>query len=248
LDITIFSSPFDNSAVDFLEELSCPAYKIASFEMVDHNLIEKVAATSKPVLISTGLANQLEIQEAVKVANKAGCQDLVLFHCISGYPTPISEANLLTISDLKEKYTIPIGFSDHTKGISASISAIAIGASMIEKHFTINQSDRGYDIQFSLDKDDMFDLVKLCHEAWEAIGKVNYELLESEKQNLKFRRSLYVVKKIKSGEKFSESNIQSIRPGHGLHPKYLKQVIGEIAIVDIEPGTALKWEHICNDK
>jgi pseudaminic acid synthase len=244
LGLTIFSSPFDPSAVEFLEDLSCPAYKIASFEMVDHSLIEKAAASSKPVLISTGLASQLEIEEAVKVASESGCNELALFHCISGYPTPISEVNLLTMTDLARKYSLPVGFSDHTEGIVASISAVAMGASIIEKHFTIDKADGGYDSEFSLGKSDMIDLVKYCRETWEVMGEVQYELSESEKQNIKFRRSLYVVNEIKSGEKFSELNIRSIRPGYGLPPKYLKRIIGKVANKDIERGTALKWEHI----
>lgn len=244
LGITLFSSPFDETAVDFLEELDCPAYKIASFEIIDLQLIKKVASTGKPVIISTGMANKVEIKEAVTVAQEAGCIDLVLLHCISGYPTPPEDANLATIPDMAKRFSLPVGLSDHTMGTAVSVAAVALGACVIEKHFTLSRADGGHDSAFSLEPDELATLCKDSKIAWSALGQAGYDRKPAEEQNLVFRRSLYVVKDIKAGEPITKENVRSIRPGYGLAPKYFDEIAGKAARTDIKRGTALNWKMV----
>jgi len=244
IGLTLFSSPFDTSAIEFLEELSCSAYKIASFEIVDHELIKKAASTGKPLIISTGIANENEIKEAVDIALGNGCKQLALLHCISGYPTPVNETNLETITDLISTYQLPIGFSDHTQGVISAVVAVAKGASIIEKHITLSSTDQGYDSAFSLGIDEMKQLVNSCRQAWESIGKVDYSTKISEHENIQFRRSLYVVEDIVQGGAINNINVRSIRPGYGISAKHLKDVIGHKVNQDLKFGTALKWEYL----
>lgn len=243
LGLTIFSSPFDFSAIEFLETLDVPAYKIASFEIVDLGLIEQAANTGKPLIISTGMANLKEISEAIGVAS-AGGGGLILLHCTSGYPTPISETNLQTINDMKKRFGLPVGLSDHTRGNSVAIAASAIGASVIEKHITLSRSDGGPDAEFSLEPHEFTQLCKDCRDAWEAIGHVNYQLEESEVNMIPLRRSLYAVQDVELGEKLTKNNIRSIRPGYGLAPRDWRLVEGRLAARNIKRGTPLSWDDI----
>lgn len=236
LGITIFSSPFDNTAVDLLEELNTPAYKIASFEAVDIALIRYVASTGKPMIISTGMANDLEIEEAVNAANEGGCKEIALLHCVSGYPAPASEYNLRTIPDMLKRFNQVTGISDHTLDNTTAISSISLGASIIEKHFTLDRSRGGPDDSFSLEESDLRELCINSRTAWDSLGKINYLRTSSEESNLKFRRSLYFVKDIKSGEKISNENVRSIRPGYGLSPSKLESILGKVVIEDVFRG------------
>lgn len=244
LGITIFSSPFDTTAVDLLEELGAPAYKIASFEAIDLPLIEYVAKTGKPLIISTGMANKEEIQEAVETAKNAGCKELVVLHCVSGYPAPSGDYNLATIPDMAQRFDVITGLSDHTIDNTTAITSVALGACLIEKHVTLDRSGGGPDDSFSLEKPELVQLCRDAKVAWQAIGHVNYERKESEKGNLVFRRSLYVVKDIKAGELITNENVRSIRPGYGLAPKYLQSILGTMAKKNIEKGTPLSHELI----
>lgn len=244
LDLTIFSSPFDETAVDFLEELKVPAYKIASFEAVDLPLIRRVAATGKPLIISTGMASLEEIHEAVDAARSAGARDLVLLHCVSGYPTPAGEANLRTLPELATRFGTIVGLSDHTTGTAVSIAAVALGASVIEKHFTLRRTDGGPDATFSLEPQELAELASGCRMAWEALGGAGFERKPSEEVNIRFRRSLYVVKNILLGECFTKQNVRSIRPGFGLPPKLLPQVLGKRATKALRRGEPLTLDHI----
>lgn len=244
LGITIFSSPFDFTAVDLLEELGAPAYKIASFEAIDLPLIEYVAKTGKPMIISTGMANEDEIREAVETAKSAGCKDLIVLHCVSGYPAPASDYNLATIPDMAKRFDVLTGLSDHTIDNTTAITSVALGACLIEKHVTLDRNGGGPDDSFSLEEPDFKQLCDDSKIAWSATGKVNYERKESEKGNLIFRRSLYVVKNIAKGERFTHENIRSIRPGYGLAPKYISAVLGQTATKDISKGTPLSNELI----
>ena len=247
LDITVFSTPFDATAIDFLEELGTPAYKIASFEAIDLPLIERAASTGKPMILSTGMANLDEICEAVEAARRGGCTELAVLHCVSAYPAPPQEANLATIPDLARRFGTPVGLSDHTLGTATAVSSVVLGASLIEKHVTLRRADGGPDAAFSLEPDELVRLVDDCRTAWSAIGSTNYSRKPSEVQNAIFRRSLYVVDDVRVGETFTASNVRSIRPGYGLPPKVLPDILGRTAATDIARGTALKEEHVARD-
>jgi len=247
LGITIFSSPFDFTAVDLLEELGAPAYKIASFEAIDLPLIEYVAKTGKPMIISTGMANEEEILEAVTTARNAGCEELVVLHCVSGYPAPSGDYNLATVADMATRFDVLTGLSDHTIDNTTSITSVALGACLIEKHVTLDRNGGGPDDSFSLEKSELLQLCRDSRIAWEAVGKVSYERKESEKGSAKFRRSLYVVKDIAEGELFTHENVKSIRPGYGLAPKRLKDIIGKKANSSIAAGTALSQSMLDSD-
>ncbi len=242
LGIAVFSTPFDATAVDFLESLGTPAYKIASFELIDLPLIQRVAATGKPLIMSTGIANLGEIGEAVAVARDAGCRDLVLLHCVSGYPTPPADANLRTIAHLAGAFDVVSGLSDHSHGIGVAVAAVALGAAVIEKHVTLRRADGGPDADFSLEPEELRALVENCGIAWEALGRIDYSRKESERGNAAFRRSLYVVHDVAEGEAFTENNVRSIRPGYGLAPKFLPAVLGRRARRAVRRGTALGWD------
>jgi len=244
LGITIFSSPFDHSAVDMLEKLGAPAYKIASFEAIDLPLIEYVAKTGKPMIISTGMANVEEIQEAIDTAKKAGCKQLVVLHCVSGYPAPANEYNLATLPDMAERFNVLTGLSDHTIDNITAITSVALGACVIEKHVTLDRDGGGPDDSFSLEPSQLAQLCRDSKTAWSARGNINYKRTESEKGNLTFRRSLYAVKNIEVGEVFTSENVKSIRPGFGLPPKMYKQVIGKKSKEIILRGTPLELKHI----
>lgn len=244
LGITIFSSPFDFTAVDMLEELGAPAYKIASFEAIDLPLIEYVAKTGKPMIISTGMANEEEIREAVETAKNAGCKELVVLHCVSGYPAPSSDYNLKTIPDMAERFDVLTGLSDHTIDNTTAITSVALGACLIEKHVTLDRKGGGPDDSFSLEEPELKQLCADSKTAWAATGAVNYERKESEKGNMIFRRSLYVVKDVAAGEAFTHENVRSIRPGYGLAPKYLKNIVGKKSIKNISRGTPLAEDFL----
>jgi len=242
--ITIFSSPFDDTAVDLLEDLNAPAYKIASFEAVDLSLIKYVAETGKPMIISTGMANAREIQEAIEVAKESGCKELAILHCVSGYPAPAEDYNLNTLLDMREKFNQVTGLSDHTIDNITAIASVAIGSSIIEKHVTLDRNGGGADDSFSLESDELKDLCLGVRTAWRSLGNIDYGRKSSEKSNVKFRRSLYFVKDIKSGELLTSENVKSIRPGFGLSPANLSQVIGRRAKIDVDLGTAVSWNLI----
>lgn len=242
LGITIFSSPFDYTAVDMLEELGAPAYKIASFEAIDLPLIEYVAKTGKPMIISTGMANEKEIREAVEAAKNAGCKELVVLHCVSGYPAPAEDYNLSTIPDMAKRFAVLTGLSDHTIDNTTAITSVALGACLIEKHVTLDRKGGGPDDSFSLEEPELTQLCRDSKIAWQALGKVNYQRKKSEEGNMVFRRSLYAVKDIEEGEYFTTENVRSIRPGYGLAPKYLNDVIGKRSKIAIKKGTPLSLE------
>jgi len=243
-NITCFSTPFDESAVDLLEDINTPAYKIASFEIIDLPLIEYVASTHKPMILSTGMASPDEIKEAVDIAHQSGCNQLALLHCVSGYPVPIEQSNLRVIEDLATKYNVISGLSDHTLGMLIPSVAIAMGACIIEKHVTLSREEKGPDSEFSIEPAELKELCRNVKYSWESLGSITYELMPSEISNKAYRRSLYVTKPIKAGEILTNVNVRSIRPGYGLDPKYFKDVIGKNARVDIETGTPLNWDYI----
>jgi N-acetylneuraminate synthase len=240
--ITIFSSPFDNTAVDLLEDLNAPAYKIASFEAVDLPLIKYVASTGKPMIISTGMADVQEIQDAIEAAREGGCKELAILHCVSGYPAPAADYNLRTIPDLIQRFGLVTGLSDHTLDNTTAITSVAMGASIIEKHFTLNRSGGGPDDSFSLEPQELRDLCLNSRTAWEAMGTINYRRKSSEIDNVKFRRSLYFVKTIKAGERVPADAVRSVRPGFGLAPKHLDKVIGSVLKTDVKLGVAVSWD------
>ena len=238
--ITIFRSPFDNTAVDLLEDLNAPAYKIASFEAVDHALIKYVASTGKPMIISTGLADAQEIQEAIDAAREGGCKELAILHCVSGYPAPAEDYNLRTIPDMIQRFGLTVGLSDHTLDNTTAITSVAMGASIIEKHFTLDRRGGGPDDSFSLEPAELAALCRDSKTAWAALGQVDYGRKSSEQGNVKFRRSLYFVREMKAGDLIVASAVRSVRPGFGLAPKYLKEIIGRRILVDVNANTPVK--------
>jgi N-acetylneuraminate synthase len=239
-----FSTPFDNTAVDFLENLDVPCYKIASFENTDLPLIRRVAATGKPLIISTGMANIAELDDTVRAARDAGCKDLILLKCTSTYPAAAGNTNILTIPHMRELFGCEVGLSDHTMGVGVSVASVALGATVIEKHFTLNRADGGVDSTFSMEPAEMAQLVIETDRAWQALGKVSYGATEAEKKSIVFRRSLYVAQDIKAGDVLTKENVRAIRPGLGLPTKYLPQIIGRVAKQDLKRGTALSWDLI----
>jgi pseudaminic acid synthase len=243
-DLICFSSPFDPTSVDFLEELNVPAYKIASFEITDIPLIEYVASKGKPVIMSTGIATLEDIELALDACRRMGNEQIALLKCTSSYPAPIEEANMVMIKDFEERFGVVVGLSDHTMGSTVPIVATCFGAKIIEKHFILDRSIGGPDASFSMNEEEFTEMVKAVREAEKAIGKIDYTLTEKQQSGKNFSRSLYVVKDIKAGEVITNQNVRSIRPGFGLHPKYLKDVIGKRAIENIPFGTALKLNLI----
>lgn len=241
LSIIAFSTPFDDTAVDFLESLDVPCYKIASFENTDLPLIRRVAATGKPLIISTGMATVAELDETVRAARVAGCKDLILLKCTSTYPATAGNTNILTIPHLRELFGCEVGLSDHTMGVGVSVASVALGATVIEKHFTLNRADGGVDSTFSMEPAEMAQLVVETERAWQALGQVSYGPTEAEKKSLQFRRSLYVVQDIKAGDVLTKENVRAIRPGLGLPTKYLGQLLGKTVKQDVQRGTALSW-------
>ncbi|MBM7655863.1 pseudaminic acid synthase [Neobacillus cucumis] len=232
-----FSTPFDHTAVDFLEELNVPMYKIASFENNDLPLIKKVAATGKPLIISTGMATIEELEETVQTARAFGCKDLILLKCTSTYPASPENTNITTIPDMRDRFGCQVGLSDHTMGIGVAVGSIALGATIIEKHFTISRAEKGVDSAFSMEPDEMKSLVIEAERVWRSLGHVSYGTTSEEKKSLKFRRSIYVVKDIKPGDILTTDNLRVIRPGFGLAPKYYDQLIGKTAAKEIKAGT-----------
>lgn len=244
LDITIFSSPFDRTAVDLLEDLNAPAYKIASFEAVDLPLIKYVAATGKPMIISTGMADKEEIGEAIQAAYDGGCKELVVLHCVSGYPAPAEDYNLLTMVDMAKSFNVPVGLSDHTLDNTTAIAAITLGACVIEKHFTLDRSGGGPDDSFSLEPKELQQLCQSAKTAWQALGQVDYGRKSSEQGNAKFRRSLYFVKDLKAGDIIDESCIRSVRPGFGLAPKFYDELLGKKLAQNVSLNSPVRWDVI----
>ena len=241
-ELTIFSTPFDFTAIELLEKLNAPAYKIASFECIDLPLIRAAASTGKPLIISTGMANESEIHDAVETALKFGSGELALLHCVSGYPAPAQEYNLLTLKDMREKFGVTVGLSDHTLSNTTAVAAVALGATLIEKHVTLDRSGGGPDDSFSLEENDLEDLCTVTKTAWEALGKVNYERTEAEKGNVKFRRSLYFVRDLRQGDIITQDCVRSVRPGFGLAPKHLDAIIGAKLNRDVSANTPVKTE------
>lgn len=244
LGITIFSSPFDNTAVDLLEDLNAPAYKIASFEAVDLPLIKYVASTGKPMIISTGMADAEEIAEAIEAAREGGCKELAILHCVSGYPAPAADYNLRTITDMVKRFGLVTGLSDHTLDNTTAITSVALSASIIEKHFTLDRSGGGPDDSFSLEPAELAALCRDSKTAWQALGSVNYGRKSSEQGNAQFRRSLYFVKDMKAGDVITEDAVRSVRPGFGLAPKYLESIIGKKVSCAIMANTPVLMESI----
>lgn len=244
LDIVGFSTPFDDTSVDFLESLDVPIYKIASFENIDLPLIKKVAQTGKPIIASTGMASIAELDELVRTARENGCRDLTLLKCTSSYPSTPEGTNLLTIPHMRDLFNCKVGLSDHTLGIGAAVASVALGANVIEKHFTISRADGGVDSAFSLEPTEMKMLVEEANRAYEALGQIHYGISEQEKKSLQFRRSLYIVEDMKAGDVITEKNMRSIRPGLGISPKYHDIVLGEKVNRDVERGTAVKFDLI----
>jgi N-acetylneuraminate synthase len=246
LGLTLFSTPFDHTAVDFLEQMKVPAYKIASFEVVDIPLLRKIVRTGKPIIMSTGMATLAEIDEAVRTIREAGGTQLALLKCTSAYPALPEEMNLRTISHLSEAFDVPVGLSDHTLDIAVPVAAVTFAACIIEKHFTLSRADGGPDSAFSLEPNEFKAMVAAVRVAEKALGTVHYGVSGAEAKSRIFRRSLFVVKDMKAGEVFTEENVRSIRPGYGLHPRYLDEIIGRRAVCIIKRGTPLTWAHIAS--
>ena len=239
-----FSTPFDSTSVDFLETLGVEVYKIASFENTDLPLIRKVAATGKPVIISTGMASIAELDETVRAAREAGCKDLVLLKCTSTYPATPANTNILTIPHLRELFDCQVGLSDHTHGVGVSVASVALGATVVEKHFTLRRADGGVDSTFSMEPEEMKSLVVETERAWQSLGRIVYGASEAEKPSLQFRRSLYITEDMRAGEVITEKNLRAIRPGKGLPPKFMAQFLGKKVKSDIVRGTPLSWDLI----
>jgi pseudaminic acid synthase len=244
LGMIAFSTPFDDSSVDFLESLDVPCYKIASFENTDLPLIRRVAGTGKPMIISTGMASVAELDETVRVAREAGCKQLVLLKCTSTYPATPENTNILTIPHMRELFGCEVGLSDHTMGVAVSVASVALGATVIEKHFTLSREEGGVDSQFSMEPPEMAQLVIETERAWQALGHVSYGATAAENKSLQFRRSLYIVQDLKAGETLTPENVRAIRPGLGLPTKYLEMVLGKCVNQDVKRGTALNWDLI----
>ena len=244
LGLICFSSPFDRTAVDFLEEMNVPAYKVASFEITDILLIEYIASKGKPVIISTGIATLADIEEAVHACRRMGNDQIALLKCTSAYPAPLEESNLRTILNLADTFNTVVGLSDHTLGISAPITSVALGAMIIEKHFILDRKMGGPDAAFSMEPDEFRSMVEAVREVEKALGTVNYDLTEKTRKSREFSRSLFAVEDIKAGESFTKENVRSIRPGFGLHPRYYGQIIGKKTRTDIKRGTPLDWDLI----
>ncbi|CAK0775969.1 Pseudaminic acid synthase [Azospirillaceae bacterium] len=244
LGLTIFSSPFDETAVELLESLDAPAYKIASFELVDLGLIARVAQTGRPLILSTGMATLGEINDALTAARAAGAKNIMLLHCTSGYPTPPEDCDLRTIPHLAEAFGVTVGLSDHTMGSAVAVAAVTLGAAMVEKHFTFRRAEGGVDSAFSMEPDEFRSMADACRVAHAALGKVDYSLKPSEAGGRDFRRSLYIVSDMNAGDLFSSSNVRSIRPGFGLPPKYLPHILGRRAVRALRRGEALEWSMV----
>lgn len=246
LGLTLFSSPFDKTSVDFLEGMDVPAYKIASFEITDIPLIEYTASKGKPIIISTGIATLADIEEAVAACKRVGNEQIILLKCTSAYPAPLEEANLRTIQNIADTFGVVAGFSDHTMGILAPVAAVCMGAKVIEKHFILDKSIGGPDAEFSLDIQEFKEMVQAVRDTEKLLGTVTYEMTEKKKKSRMSRRSLFVVEDIKKGEVITEKNVRSIRPGYGMHPKYFKDIIGKKVMTNSLKGTGLKWNMICD--
>ena len=244
LEITIFSSPFDNTAVDLLEDLNAPAYKIASFEAVDLALIKYVANTGKPMIISTGMANAEEIGEAVEAAREGGCEELAILHCVSGYPASPEDYNLRTIKDMRERFGLVTGLSDHTLDNTTAIASVVMGSSIIEKHFTLDRNGGGPDDSFSMEPPDLTALCRDAKTAWSALGKVDYGMKSSEQANIKFRRSLYFVKALKTGDVVTADAVRSVRPGYGVAPKFVEHVVGKKVVRNIPKNSPVCFDDL----
>lgn len=244
LGLIAFSTPFDDTAVEFLESMNVPCYKIASFENTDLPLIRRVASTGKPVIISTGMATIAELDDSVRAARSAGCKDLILLKCTSTYPATANNTNILTIPHMRDLFECEVGLSDHTMGVGVSVASVALGATVIEKHFTLNRADGGVDSTFSLEPEEMRQLVMETEQAWQALGQISYGPTLSEQKSLVFRRSLYVVQNLKVGDVLTKENVRAIRPGFGLPTKYLDTVVGKVLKVPVNRGTALSWEML----
>jgi N-acetylneuraminate synthase len=244
LGMLCFSTPFDTTALEFLEDLDAPFYKLASFENIDLPLIRKIAATGKPMIASTGMATLAELDDLVTTAKNAGCKDLILLHCTSSYPSTPKDSNLATIPHLRDLFKVQVGLSDHTLGIGVAVASVALGATLIEKHFTLSRAEGGVDAAFSLEPHELKALVEESHRAWEAVGHISYGPTEAEKKSMYFRRTLYVVKDIKAGDVLNSENLRAIRPGSGLSPKFFETVIGKKVNKDTKRGTPLSWDLI----
>lgn len=244
LGMDFFSTPFDDTALDFLEAMAVPVHKVASFELVDIPLLKKIASTKKPVIASTGMATQEEIAEAVKVLREGGCSELALLKCTSAYPALPEEMNLRTIPDISARYDVPAGLSDHTMGVAVPVAAVALGACIVEKHFTLDRKVPGPDSTFSLEPSEFKAMVEAIRVTEKALGEVNYEVSANESKSRQFRRSLFVVADVKVGERFTAQNVRSIRPGHGLHTRHFVEIIGKTATKDIAAGTPLDWPMV----